>query len=83
MLKIYLTIINAITFLFMLADKLMAKRKIWRIPEATLMGLAVIGGSIGGLAGMILCRHKTRKKKFSIGIPVILVIQIALYMLLK
>ena len=83
MLKISLIIINVLAFLFMLTDKLMAKRKNWRIPEATLIGMAVIGGSIGSLAGILLCRHKTRKKKFSVGIPVILILQILLYIILK
>ena len=55
---LYLIIVNAAAFLLMLADKLKAKRGAWRIPEATLMGIAAIGGSIGALAGMYLFRHK-------------------------
>ena len=74
----YLVIINAIAFLLMLVDKYKAKKKLWRIPEATLMGSAALGGSIGALAGMYLVRHKTKHPKFTVGIPVILVIQIAL-----
>ena len=62
----------------MLADKLKAKRGAWRIPEATLMGIAAIGGSVGALAGMYLFRHKTKHIKFTLGIPVILIGQIAL-----
>ena len=73
----YLTIINAVGFTFMLVDKRRAQKNRWRIPEATLMGIAAIGGSIGSLAGMYLFRHKTRHPKFTIGIPVILILQIA------
>ena len=72
----YLIIINAAGFLLMLVDKLKAKRGAWRIPEATLMGTAALGGSIGSLIGMKLFRHKTRHLKFTIGIPLILVLQI-------
>lgn len=73
---IYLILINALGFLLMLIDKQKARKKKWRIPEATLMTVAAMGGSIGSLAGMYTFRHKTLHKKFSIGIPVILVIQI-------
>ena len=75
---LYLIIVNAAAFLLMLADKLKAKRGAWRIPEATLMGMAAIGGSVGALAGMYLFRHKTKHIKFTLGIPVILIAQIAL-----
>lgn len=75
---LYLIIVNAAAFLLMLADKLKAKRGAWRIPEATLMGIAAIGGSVGALAGMYLFRHKTKHIKFTLGIPVILIEQIAL-----
>lgn len=75
---LYLIIINAAGFLLMLADKLKAKRGAWRIPEATLLGAAVLGGSVGALAGMYLFRHKTRHIKFTLGIPLILVAQIVL-----
>ena len=75
---LYLIIVNAAAFLLMLADKLKAKRGAWRIPEATLMGIAAIGGSVGALAGMYLFRHKTKHIKFTLGIPLILIGQIAL-----
>lgn len=75
---LYLLIINAVGFVLMLADKYFAKRKLWRIPEATLMGIAVIGGSVGSLIAMYLVRHKTRHPKFTIGIPVILALQLIL-----
>lgn len=75
---LYLIIVNAAAFLLMLVDKCKAKRNAWRIPEATLMGAAAIGGSIGALAGMYCFRHKTRHPKFTLGIPAILIVQIAL-----
>lgn len=75
-LLVYLLLVNAAGFLLMLVDKIKAKRNLWRIPEATLMGVAAIGGSIGAIAGMNLFRHKTKHAKFFIGLPVILVLQI-------
>ena len=72
----YLVIINAAGFLLMLVDKQKAKRNLWRIPEATLMWSAVLGGSIGALLGMNLFRHKTKHLKFTIGIPLILATQV-------
>lgn len=77
-LLIYLLIINAVGFLLMLIDKQKARRGRWRIPEATLMGVAAIGGSIGSLLGMYTVRHKTKHIKFTVGIPVILVLQLLL-----
>jgi uncharacterized membrane protein YsdA (DUF1294 family) len=74
----YLLIINALGFLLMLVDKWKAKNKRWRIPEATLMGVAAIGGSVGSLIGMYTVRHKTKHIKFTLGIPAILIVQIAL-----
>ena len=81
-LLVYLLLINAAGFLLMLVDKYKAKRNLWRIPESTLMGVAVIGGSIGAIAGMNLFRHKTKHAKFYIGLPVILALQIVLVSLL-
>ena len=78
----YLLIINALGFILMLLDKWKAKKNLWRIPEATLMGVAAIGGSIGTIAGMNLFRHKTKHPKFYIGLPVILALQIVLTYLL-
>ena len=77
-LLLYLVTVNAAAFLLMLVDKVKAKRNAWRIPEATLMGAAAIGGSIGALAGMYCFRHKTRHLKFVLGLPAILIAQIAL-----
>jgi uncharacterized membrane protein YsdA (DUF1294 family) len=62
----------------MLIDKQKARKKKWRIPEATLMGVAALGGSIGSLIGMYTFRHKTLHKKFTIGIPAILIAQLLL-----
>ena len=75
---LYLLLINALGFLLMLIDKWKAKHNRWRIPEATLMGVAALGGSIGSLPGMYTVRHKTKHIKFTVGIPLILVAQIAL-----
>jgi uncharacterized membrane protein YsdA (DUF1294 family) len=74
----YLLGINLLTFLLFGIDKWKAKRDRWRIPEATLLTLAVLGGSIGALLGMAVFHHKTKHKKFTIGIPLILLAQIAL-----
>lgn len=74
---LYLLIINAVGFLLMLVDKLKAKKNLWRIPEATLMTIAALGGSIGSLIGMYTVRHKTKHLKFTLGIPLILAVQIA------
>lgn len=79
----YLLIINAAGFLLMLADKQKAKKKQWRIPEATLLGVAAAGGSLGALCGMYLFHHKTKHPQFSVGIPVILFLQILLYIFFR
>lgn len=75
---LYLLLINAAAFLLMRIDKQKARKKRWRIPESTLMLTAALGGSIGALAGMYTFRHKTKHLKFTLGIPVILVLQILL-----
>lgn len=79
----YLVLVNALTFLLMLVDKQKARRGAWRIPEASLLGVAAMGGSIGAILGMRLFRHKTRHLKFSLGLPLILAVQIVLILLLK
>ena len=79
---LYLLIVNAVSFLLMLVDKRKAQRKLWRIPESTLLLSAAIGGSIGSLAGMYTFRHKTRHLKFTLGVPAILVVQILAVFLL-
>ena len=75
LLFVYLILINAAGFLLMLADKVKAKKHAWRIPEATLLGVVAAGGSIGALLAMQLFRHKTQHLKFSLGIPLMLAVQ--------
>ena len=74
----YLLAINAVAFIMYGIDKYKAKKAKWRISEATLLLLAVLGGSIGAWMGMKVWHHKTMHKKFKYGIPAILLIQIAL-----
>ena len=83
LLFLYLLIMNATGFISMLADKHKAKKKLWRIPEATLLAIAALGGSIGSLAGMYAFRHKTKHLKFTLGIPAILIGQLLLAWLLS
>ena len=75
---IYLIAINVVTFFMYGIDKWKAKRSKWRISEATLLGMAVIGGSIGAWLGMRVWHHKTMHKKFQFGIPLIIVAQVAM-----
>lgn len=77
-LGVYLLVINVVTFFVYGIDKLKAKRGKWRIPEATLLLLAVIGGSVGAWLGMKAWHHKTMHKKFMYGVPLIFVLQVAL-----
>lgn len=74
---IYILVINVIAFLAMGIDKWKAKRGAWRIPEQTLLSLVLLGGGIGGIAGMYVFKHKTKKPRFFIGFPVILIAEIA------
>jgi uncharacterized membrane protein YsdA (DUF1294 family) len=67
----------------MASDKIRAMEHRFRIPESVLITIAVIGGSIGSILGMVLFHHKTRKAKFRIGLPVILAVQIAVIILLR
>ena len=82
---LYLVVINAVTFLMYGVDKWKAKQSKWRIREAALLGLAVLGGSIGAWFGMKVWHHKTLHKKFKYGIPAIIIIQLFLlvYFFLK
>lgn len=75
---VYLLLINALAFVLMLADKRKAQKKKWRIPEATLMTAAALGGSLGALLGMYAFRHKTRHRKFTLGVPLLLAVQAAI-----
>ena len=82
LIAIYLLSINVLGMALMLADKEKARKNKWRIPEATLMTLAALGGSLGVLMGMRLFHHKTLHPKFFLGVPLILVAQILLGILL-
>lgn len=73
---IYLLIMNLFTFLIMGIDKKKAKKGSWRVPEKTLFILVTLGGGIGGIAGMYAFRHKTKKTRFIIGFPLIIIMQI-------
>lgn len=86
-LPVYLCAINLAALLMMLIDKKRAQKEKSRIPESTLFWVAIFGGSIGSVAGMRLFRHKTKHKSFVIGMPLILILQlagaIALYILMR
>ena len=75
---IYLVSINVVTFFMYGIDKWKAKKSRWRIREAALLGLAVLGGSIGAWLGMKVWHHKTQHKKFKYGLPAIIIVQLAL-----
>ena len=74
----FLLAINIATFLLYGIDKYKAKKNQWRISEATLLTMAAIGGSIGAWVGMRIWHHKTMHKKFKYGIPIIIIMQVAL-----
>ena len=74
----YLLAINIVSLFLYGIDKYKAKKNKWRISEATLLMMAVIGGSIGAWVGMRLWHHKTMHKKFKYGIPVIMIMQVCL-----
>lgn len=80
---IYLLLINIIGFLLMFIDKKRAIRNKWRIQESTLFFIALLGGAIGTYLGMYTFRHKTKHLKFTIGIPLILISEIALFLYLS
>ncbi len=82
LLSSYFIAMNCIGFALMGIDKYKAKKRAFRIPEATLFIVAVIGGSIGSIAGMYAFRHKTRHRSFVYGMPFILIIQIVLILAL-
>ena len=78
LLTTYFSVINLLALALMGIDKYKAKKRALRIPEATLFIVAAIGGSIGSIMGMYLFRHKTRHLSFRFGMPLILILQIAL-----
>ena len=73
---IYLIIINLITFIVFALDKICAIKKKWRYKEVYLLGMCFVGGAIGGFLAMYLFRHKTKKKVFVIGLPLIIIIHL-------
>jgi len=77
-LAIGILIMNISAFLLFGLDKNFAKRRMWRISESVLLGTAVLGGSVGAYIGMHIFRHKTKKPKFYVGIPVIIIVQAVL-----
>lgn len=79
----YLLAVNITSILLYGIDKYKAKKGRWRISEATLLLIAVIGGSIGAWTGMRLWHHKTMHKKFKYGIPIIIILQVAIAVYLQ
>ena len=78
---VYIVLINIMAFIVYGIDKAKAKQNKWRIPEKVLIIFAILCGSIGAILGMIVFHHKTRKPKFYVGVPIIVVLQIALTVL--
>ena len=78
LLYLYLTVINLALFCVMGADKRRARLRRWRVRESTLFALCLLGGSLGGLLGMLAFRHKTRHWRFVLGFPAILLLHLAL-----
>ena len=79
---IYLIVINLIAYLMFWADKKFAQKGMWRISEHSLIVVSLLGGSIGSLIAMYTVRHKTKKLRFSVGIPIILICEIAIFVYL-
>ena len=75
-LQIYVCVINLIAFIMYGVDKWKAVHKRWRISEAVLMGIACAGGSAGALLGMYVFHHKTKQDYFSVGVPLIILMQV-------
>ena len=75
---LYLIFINLASFICFFIDKKRAKRKMWRISEAFLLGISILGGAFGSILGMKIFHHKNRKKKFSLGLPLIWILNIFL-----
>ena len=83
LLLILILVMNVLAFLLMGIDKRRARQKRWRISERTLLIVPALMGALGGTAGMFLFRHKTKHMKFRIGLPVMLIIQLALLVCAK
>ena len=80
---LYLLMINIIGFFMMWSDKRKAKKGKWRIPEQTLFIVTALGGGIGTIAGMYTFRHKTKKMKFIIGLPALVILEIVAIIYMK
>ncbi len=80
---LYLLVINIAGFLAMGIDKYKAKMGSWRIRENTLFSFCFLGGGIGTIAGMYTFRHKTKKKAFTIGMPLVLILEILIFIYFK
>ena len=80
---LYLVMINLIGFLMMWSDKRKAKKGKWRIPEQTLFVVTALGGGVGTIAGMYTFRHKTQKLKFTVGLPVLVILEIVAIIYIK
>ncbi len=80
---LFIIMMSTLSFLLMGIDKYKARREKWRISEKTLLLSALLGGSIGTLLGMLLFHHKTRKPRFFLGVPMILILQVLILYLLK
>ena len=72
---IYIIFINLLTFILMGIDKRRARKRMWRVPEKTLWVVALLGGSVGSLIGMRYFRHKTKHKIFTMGVPLLILVQ--------
>ena len=81
LLLVYLLLINAIGLLLMHTDKKNARNKLWRIPERLLIGIGILGGSLGILVGMFAFHHKTKSAKFTVTIPILFILQSVLLIL--
>ena len=80
---IYLLVINVLTFLDFGVDKYKSKHGHWRTPEKSLLMMALAGGSVGAWMGMNSFHHKTQHKKFKYGIPLIMILQVALFIWMR
>ena len=83
MMGFYLFLINIVTFLAFASDKRRAARRKWRIPEKTLLGLSLIGGAAGGIIAMYCFRHKIRKPAFAYGLPLMLLLQVIVFLMVR
>ena len=81
--SIYILLINIIGFIAMWADKQKAKKHKWRIRESYFFYISLLGGSLGAWMGMYIFHHKTHKWYFILGIPLIFILQVTLYLMLK